>query len=158
MLERIPQDKEAIRKALVAQIAQFEQTKQITICPPCREAWTYYALLSGTTKGDDTSLILKRTKGDPAPLIAAHRAKLAEKDEVRLEANRLGREAYRAILQQGGKASEAQVASKEAFRAYYKAQGSNRPKGDTKEITNCSLFNGGRAAQKLILATQGESV
>jgi hypothetical protein len=78
MLERIPQDKEAIRKALVAQIASYRATREITVCPPCQETWRYYIVEQKERKAsegyDYFEVSLRKTKSCPIEAIQASKA------------------------------------------------------------------------------------
>lgn len=161
MLERIPQDKTALRAALVDHIAAFEAARQVTVCPPCRTAWQYYAVCTGNSKDDEDSLILKRTKGDPIEAVKAHRSKMETKREAlkghKLEANALGRIAYAQAIAAGASVLEGKRARNAALREHMKAKKTEKAVGDTRETTNNTLFNGGRTAYKAILAMKTES-
>jgi hypothetical protein len=161
MFERIPQDKAALSAALAKQMAVFEQTRQVTQCPPCRTAWQYYAVCVGNSRDEEDALILKRTKGDPLELVKAHRARMETKRESlkgdKKEGNRLGAIAYAQAIAAGASAQEGRRLRNTAVRHHMKAKKSEKTRGDTRETTNNSLFNGGRAATKAVLAMLPES-
>lgn len=161
MFDRISQDKATLRASLAHQMAAFEQTRQVTQCPPCRTAWQYYAVCVGNSRDEEDALILKRTKGDPLELVRAHRAKMEAKIEglrgAKKEGNRLGAIAYAQAIAAGASAQEGRRLRNTAVRHHMRAVKTERVKGDTKETTNNSLFNGGRAATKAIVAMLPES-
>ena len=107
-------------------------------------------------------MILKRTKGDPLELVKQHRAKMEAKIEglkgAKKEANALGAVAYAQAIAAGASAQEGRRLRNATVRHHMRAVKTEKVKGDTKELTNNSLFNGGRAATKAILAMKAESV
>jgi len=162
MFERIPQDKQAASAAVQAQVSAYQaRGGKIKECPPCRTAWQYYAVCVGNSRDEEDALILKRTKGDPLALVKQHRAKMEAKIEglkgAKKEGNRLGAIAYAQAIAAGASAQEGRRLRNTAVRHHMKAVKTEKVKGDTKETTNNSLFNGGRASTKAILAMKAES-
>ena len=162
MLDRRPQDKQAASAAVQAQVAAYQaRGGKIQHCPPCRTAWQYYAVCVGNSRDEEDALILKRTKGDPLALVKQHRAKMEAKIEglkgAKKEGNRLGAIAYAQAIAAGASAQEGRRLRNATVRHHMKAKKLEKTRGDTRETTNNSLFNGGRAATKAILALLPES-
>jgi len=121
LLDRIPQDKAALRDTLAAQVAEYQKTHTIQVIPCGRESRYVYAVALGDLQAAETDVVLKAPKWYPGIEDVVRKLQGAIKG-CRVEQKAAGTEAYQAALGAGKSYDEALTSRKRAQRETIKTQ------------------------------------
>lgn len=125
MLDRIPQDKAALRDTLAAQVAEYQKAHTIQVIPFGRESRYVYAVALGDLQAAETDVVLKAPRWYPGIEDVVRKLQGAIKG-CRIAQKAAGKEAYLLALSAGKSYDEALTSRKRAQRETIKTQKATR--------------------------------